>query len=41
MKLVTTKGKSLSARRKIKNYDEDFSTSKFVEKAVDIYIKAH
>lgn len=38
---VEKKGKSWSAIRKIRNYDEDFDKSEFAEHAQDIYIKAH
>ncbi len=41
MNLVTTKGKSFSAHRKIRKYDDDFSNALFMEEALDIYIKAH
>lgn len=41
MSLVTGKGKSLMATRKLKKYDEDFSNQGFIDLAQDIYIKAH
>ena len=41
MSLVTTKGKSFAAHRKIRKYDEEFTNPGFIEEALDIYIKAH
>ena len=41
MSLVTTKGKSFSAHRTIRKYDEDFNNGSFIDESLDIYIKAH
>jgi hypothetical protein len=41
MKLATTKGKSFSAARTIRKYDDDFNKSDFIEEALDVYIRAH
>jgi large subunit ribosomal protein L45 len=38
---VEKKGKSWSAIRKIRNYDDDFEKNEFLDHALDIYIKAH
>ncbi|KAG5676104.1 hypothetical protein PVAND_005958 [Polypedilum vanderplanki] len=38
---VEKKGKSWTAIRKIRSYDEDFESKEFAEQAQDIYIKAH
>ncbi|CAG5056830.1 unnamed protein product [Parnassius apollo] len=41
VQLLEKKSKSMMAIRKIKSFDEDFSTADFCSKAQDIYIKAH
>ncbi|XP_076644761.1 mitochondrial ribosomal protein L45 [Halictus rubicundus] len=38
---IGKKGKSYVAVRKIRSYDDDFSTSMFTEEALEIYKKAH
>nr|SVE76642.1 EOG090X0DDP [Daphnia longispina] len=41
MEFLSKKSKSVMAVRKIRNYEEDFSTSDFAEQAQEIYLKAH
>lgn len=41
VELIEKKSKSYLAIRKIKSYDEDFSTKTFGEEALEIYKKAH
>lgn len=41
LELLQKKSKSMMAIRKIKSYDEDFSTDTFVETALEIYKKSH
>ncbi|CAH2054087.1 unnamed protein product, partial [Iphiclides podalirius] len=41
VQLLEKKSKSMMAVRKIKSFEEDFSTGEFCTKAQDIYIKAH
>lgn len=39
--LITKKSRSYMAIRKIKSYDDDFTTESFVDTALDVYKKAH
>nr|SVE84505.1 EOG090X0DDP [Daphnia pulex] len=41
MELLSKKSKSMMAVRKIKSFEEDFSTKYFPEEAQEIYLKAH
>ncbi len=41
MELLSKKSKSMMAVRKIKSFEEDFSTKYFPEQAQEIYLKAH
>lgn len=41
VELLEKKSKSMMAIRKIKSFDEDYDSKKFISHAQDIYIKAH